>query len=60
MIYSFCGVTFLLLALTYIIVLVGVWNLKARVCGFCYLCCLWCVNLAAIITTAVFRFNTMG
>ena len=39
---------------------VGAWVLYARICAGCLLCLLGCVNLAAIITTGVFRLNTQG
>mmetsp|Transcript_8074 Transcript_8074/g.9289 ORF Transcript_8074/g.9289 Transcript_8074/m.9289 type:complete len:131 (-) Transcript_8074:71-463(-) len=38
----------------------GAWNLHARMIGLCCACLLGCVNFAALITTAVFRFNSMG
>ena len=50
----------LLLAINSCCMLAGTWVLQARlmagVCG----CCCCCLNLAAIITIGVFRFNAWG
>ena len=59
-IYTICGITFILLAATNLVLVAGAWNLYARLTGLCFGCCLGCVNFAALITTAVCRFNTMG
>ena len=59
-IYAFCGVTFALLGASNLCMIIGVWSLYARFAGMCLGCCFGCVNLAAIITTGVFRFNSMG
>ena len=42
------------------ILAVGAYNFKARVLGMSCWNILGCLNIACIITTAVFRFNTMG
>ena len=59
-IYKLCGSTFVLMGLAYLITAIGAYSARLRVTGICCLCCLGCLNLAAIITTAVFRFNSMG
>lgn len=59
-IYAFCGITFVMLAATNIALVIGAWNLYARMTGLFCSCCLGCVNFAALITTSVFRFNSMG
>jgi hypothetical protein len=38
----------------------GTWSLYSRMIGTFCGCCLSCVNIAAIIVTGIFRFNTMG
>ena len=50
----------LLLAANSILMIIGAWNFHARaLAGTCgSLCC--CLNLASIITTGVFRFNSWG
>ena len=40
--------------------MLGAFVFHARALASCCLCLLSCVNLAAIITTGVFRFRTMG
>ena len=50
----------ILLAANGIVQVVGTWNYYARVVGSFCGSLLGCVNLAAIITTAVFRFNNIG
>ena len=59
-VYSLCGFTLALLALSNFCLMCGAWNLYARMCGLCCAFCLGCVNFAALITTGVFRYNTMG
>ena len=59
-IYGFCGITFLLIGLANLCTAIGAYNFNARAAGLCCASCLGCINLAAMITTACFRFNTMG
>ena len=56
-IYAFCAVTMLLLAVNSGLMIIGAWSFHARGLASCCgsLCC--CLNLAAIVTTGVFRFN---
>ena len=59
-VYGFGGVVMVMLALNSAVMIAGAWNHHARglslACGG--LCS--CLNLAAIITIGVFRFNTWG
>ena len=59
-IYSLCGITMFLLAANSALMILGAWSFHARGLAACLgsLCC--CLNLAAIITTGVFRYNTWG
>ena len=59
-IYNLNGVTMLLIAANTILLTVGVWSFHARALGACCSSALCCLNVACIITTAVFRFNTWG
>lgn len=59
-IYYFCAVTMLLLAANSCVQFAGTWWHKLRALGACLASLLCCVNLAAIVTTGVFRFNYMG
>ena len=59
-VYGLCGFTLLLISIAYLLLAVGARKYDARVTGLVCLCCLECVNFAALITTACFRFNTMG
>ena len=59
-IYSLCGITMALLSVSNCCLILGAWSLYARMAGLCFACCLGCVNVAAIVTTGVFRYNTMG
>lgn len=59
-IYEFCGFTFIGLASSYLCLAAGAINLKWRIVGLGSLCLFSCLNFVAIITTAVFRFNSMG
>ena len=59
-VYKFCGITFVCYALSFACIVVGAWSLQLRVLGLCGACFMGCVSCAALITTAVFRFNTMG
>ena len=59
-IYAFAGTTMMLLAANSILMLLGAWFVHARLwAGICGCCCC-CLNVASIITTAVFRFNSWG
>ena len=59
-IFALCGVTMILLAANSGLMILGAWSFHARGLAACCgsLCC--CLNLAAIITTGVFRYNTWG
>lgn len=59
-VYALCGTTMLLLAANSGLMILGAWSLHARGLAACCgsLCC--CLNLAAIITTGIFRYNTWG
>ena len=59
-IYEFCGFTFIGLASSYMCLAVGTINLKWRMVGLGTLCLFSCFNFAAIITSAVYRFNDLG
>lgn len=59
-IYEFCGFTFLALTLSYLCLSAGTVHLGARLAGLAMLCLFSCLNFTALITTAVFRFNSMG
>ena len=50
----------IIIAVNSAIMAIGAYNFKARALGMSCGICLICLNLACIITTAVFRFNTMG
>ena len=60
MVYEFAGATLILIAVNSAIMAIGSWNWHARMCGGCCFCLLGIINLAAIIVTAVFRFNLLG
>ena len=59
-VYALCGITMLLLAVNSALMILGAWSFHARGLAACCgsLCC--CLNLSAIITTGVFRYNTWG
>ena len=59
-VYGLCGITFLLIGFANLCLAFGAYNYTARAAGLLCSCCLQCVNFAAIITTACFRFDTMG
>ena len=59
-IYLLNGVTLILIALTNILAIFGVWSFVARAFAGCFSCFLFCPLMCAIITTAVLRFNTWG
>lgn len=56
-IWSFNSITVLGLGVTNLLIMWGAYNFTARALGSCCFCLLSCVNLAAIITTAVYRFR---
>jgi len=60
MVFGFAGINFVMLAFNAVTLTCGVWSFKARILGFCCSCLLGCVNVAVIVTTTVFRFNTIG
>ena len=49
-----------LVALNAIVNFGGVWSYEARGSGLCCSMCLSCLNIGAIITIGIFRFNTLG
>ena len=59
-IYTFCGITMVLLSVNALLMIAGAWSFHARGLASCCgsLCC--CLNLASIITAGVFRFNNQG
>ena len=57
-VFALCGITLLLLAANSLLMAVGAYNVHARALASCCMGCLGCVNIAAIITAAVFRWNT--
>ena len=59
-IYVFGGTTMMLLAFNSVLMLLGAWFMHARLIAGCCGCLCCCLNLACIITTAVFRFNSWG
>lgn len=59
-IYKFCGMTILLVAINQGLMMVGTRFHFFRAISNCCGSILCCINFAAIITTAVFRFNTIG
>ena len=59
-IYQFCGWTMLLVSINSILAFVGTWQHHVRALSGCCGTLLCCVNFAAIITTGVFRFNSVG
>ena len=54
------SVIYMLIAFNAVLMIAGVYLVWLRVTSMCCNCCLSCINLAAIITTAVFRFRPMG
>ena len=60
LIYEFCGIAFILIAASQIVVLIGTWKMWARITGLCLNCWLSLLNLAAIIVTARYRFTDYG
>jgi len=59
-IYSLNGSTLLLIAMNMILMIFGAFRFWPRMIGACCNCLLSCIHLAAIITTAVFRFRLQG
>ena len=57
---QFNGITLALLAMTYLLLALGSRFFSTRIIGACLNCTLTCVHLAAIVTTAVYRFNAKG
>ena len=58
--YKFCFTICLIYMFASLILIAGAWNYHSRVFGGCTFCCAQCLNLAAIITVGVFRFNALG
>ena len=59
-VWSLNAITVLMIAAANLLMMLGAYQFHARGLASCCLCLLGCVNLAAIITTGVFRFRTMG
>ena len=59
-VYALNGWLMILMAVNSFIIAAAHWNFHARALTACCGCLLSCVNFAAVITTAVFRFNTQG
>ena len=59
-VYALCGLTMLLLAVNSALMILGAWSFHARGLAACCGSLCSCLNLAAIITTGVFRYNTWG
>lgn len=60
MVYILNGITGMLIAMNMIFAMVGTKLYQFRVLSSCIGSLLCCLSTAAIITTAVFRFNTWG
>ena len=60
LVYGFCGVTMVLIAANTVLQIIGVWSYILRALGASCGLALCCVNFAALITTAVLRWNTWG
>ena len=59
-IFAFAGTTMMLLALNSCCMLAGTWHVQSRLlAGLCGCCCC-CLNVACIITTGAFSFNSWG
>ena len=54
------SVVYMLIAFNAVLMIAGVYLVWLRVTSMCCNCCLSIINLAAIITTAVFRFRKLG
>ena len=59
-IFELCGITLLMIMINSIIQGVGAFSIHFRGLGSCLGCLLCCTNFAAIVTTAIFRFNAYG
>jgi len=59
-IYKLCAFTMLGLAAANVLQAIGAFQYESRMFGAMFGCLLGCINFAAIVTTGVFRFNTMG
>ena len=59
-IYALAGITMMLFACNSVLMLLGTWFVHARLCGGVCGCFCSCLNVASIITTAVFRFSSWG
>ena len=59
-IYTLGAITCLLIALNSVILAVGTYNYQSRLIGGCCGILLGCLNIAAIVTIGVFRFNLIG
>lgn len=54
------GVVYILIASNAVLMIAGIYLIWLRLISICCNCCLMTINLAGIITTAVFRFRPMG
>ena len=59
-IYIFSGFTMIIIAANACLQIVGAFVYQARAISSCFVSVLTCLNIAAIVTTGVFRFNTIG
>ena len=59
-IFKLCGVTTIMIAVNFILVIVGAYEAHSRICGICCNLVLGCLSMAAIITAMVFRYDKIG
>ena len=58
--YNFNGAIYMLIAFNAVFMILSIYKIWIRMIGTCCNCVLGCINMAAIITTAAFRFRPMG
>lgn len=59
-VFEFNGVLYMLITFNAVLMIIGVYLIWLRLISICCNCLFGCINFAAIITTAVFRFRPMG
>ena len=59
-VYTLGAITMLLLAVNSVILILGAWSFHMRSLSACCASLCTCLNLGAIVTIGVFRFNTFG
>ena len=59
-IFVFTGTTLIFVAVVHVVLIIGIISHRSRIIGIIVSTVVSCVHLASIITTGVFRFNTMG